>query len=40
MHGGLYRYTYVYGGTGIPQTTLKIQPKDIEKLNKVIGYIR
>jgi prolyl-tRNA editing enzyme YbaK/EbsC (Cys-tRNA(Pro) deacylase) len=36
----LYRFTYVYGGTGIPQTTLKIQPKDIEKLNKVIGYIR
>ncbi|MFD3258110.1 aminoacyl-tRNA deacylase [Paenibacillus lentus] len=36
----LYRFAYVYGGTGVPQTTLKIQPKDIEKLNKVIGYIR
>ena len=32
----LYRFTYVYGGTGIPQTTLKIQPKDIEKLNKLL----
>ncbi len=36
----LYRFPYIYGGTGIPQTTLKIQPKDIEKLNNVIGYIR
>lgn len=36
----LYRFSYVYGGTGVPQTTLKIQPKDIEKLNEVIGYIR
>ncbi|HZG17012.1 MAG TPA: YbaK/EbsC family protein [Candidatus Bathyarchaeia archaeon] len=36
----LYRFDYVYGGTGVPQTTLKIQPKDIEKLNNIVGYIR
>ncbi|WP_269845612.1 aminoacyl-tRNA deacylase [Paenibacillus selenitireducens] len=36
----LYRFPYVYGGTGVPQTTLKISPKDIENLNEVIGYIR
>lgn len=37
---GLYRFPYVYGGTGMPQSTLKIAPKDIEGLNTVIGYIR
>ncbi|MGF7031579.1 prolyl-tRNA editing enzyme YbaK/EbsC (Cys-tRNA(Pro) deacylase) [Paenibacillus mucilaginosus] len=37
---GLYRFDYVYGGTGVPQTTLKIRPKDIEKLNHTVGYIR
>lgn len=36
----LYRYSYVYGGTGVPHTTLKISPKDIESLNEVIGHIR
>lgn len=35
----LYNFSYIYGGTGIPQTTLKISPKDIERLNEVIGYI-
>lgn len=35
----LYKFSYIYGGTGIPQTTLKISPKDIERLNEVIGYI-
>jgi prolyl-tRNA editing enzyme YbaK/EbsC (Cys-tRNA(Pro) deacylase) len=35
----LNRFTYVYGGTGIPQTTLKIHPNDIAKLNDVVGYI-
>ena len=37
---GLYRFSYVYGGTGVSQTTLKISPKDVETLNDVIGYIR
>lgn len=36
----LRRYTYVYGGTGISQTTLKIKPYDLEKLNNIVGYIR
>ncbi|AJY76193.1 aminoacyl-tRNA deacylase [Paenibacillus beijingensis] len=36
----LYRYSYVYGGTGVPKTTLKISPKDIEDLNEIISYIR
>lgn len=36
----LNRYTYVYGGTGTLQSTLKIKPIDIEKLNKIIGYLR
>ena len=35
----LYNFSYIYGGTGVPQTTLKISPKDIERLNEVIGYI-
>lgn len=36
----LYRFPYVYGGTGATQSTLKIPPKDIERLNRVIGYVR
>lgn len=36
----IYRFPYIYGGTGKPQTTLKIQPKDVERLNNVIEYIR
>lgn len=36
----LYRFTYIYGGTGVSHTTLKIAPKNIEELNQVIGYIR
>lgn len=37
---GLYRFDYVYGGTGFPNTTLKIRPNDLEKLVKTIAYIR
>lgn len=36
----LNRFSFVYGGTGETESTLKISPKDLEKLNKVIGYIR
>lgn len=36
----LNRFTYVYGGTGISHSTLKIRPSDIAKLNDVVGYIR
>jgi len=35
----LYRFSHIYGGTGVPQTTLKIQPKDLEKLNEIILYL-
>jgi prolyl-tRNA editing enzyme YbaK/EbsC (Cys-tRNA(Pro) deacylase) len=40
MDRELYRFSYVYGGTGMPQTTLKISPRDIENLNEVIEYLR
>lgn len=36
----LFRFSHIYGGTGVAQTTLKINPADLEKLNYVIGYIR
>ncbi|WP_025718373.1 aminoacyl-tRNA deacylase [Paenibacillus sp. 1-18] len=36
----LNRFEYVYGGTGKPQTSLKIKPYDLEKINKIVGYIR
>lgn len=36
----LHRFSYIYGGTGKIQSTLKIRPKDVEKLNHVVGYIR
>lgn len=39
MDRQLFRYDHVYGGTGNTHFTLKIAPKDIEKLNHVIGYI-
>ncbi|EFM12378.1 YbaK/prolyl-tRNA synthetase associated region [Paenibacillus curdlanolyticus YK9] len=40
MDRGLLRFPYIYGGTGVPQTTLKINPQDVEKLNDVVGYLR
>ncbi|WP_223068342.1 aminoacyl-tRNA deacylase [Paenibacillus caui] len=36
----LHRFTYVYGGTGVPETTLKIRPSDIEKINEIAAFIR
>lgn len=36
----LYRFPHIYGGTGEPNTTLKIQPSAVELLNNVVGYIR
>jgi len=36
----LNRYCYVYGGTGIATSTLKINPRDLEKVNNIIAYIR
>ncbi len=36
---GLFRYPFVYGGTGQAQSTLKITPDALEKLNQVVGFI-
>lgn len=35
----LYRYSFIYGGTGVAGSTLKISPEDVEKLNQVTGYL-
>ncbi|MUT67837.1 aminoacyl-tRNA deacylase [Paenibacillus sp. NEAU-GSW1] len=35
----LYRYPYIYGGSGDPMSTLKIAPTDLEKLNVVVGFL-
>lgn len=35
----LFRYQFVYGGSGFPSYTLKINPKDLERLNNLIGRI-
>jgi len=40
MDRELHRFSYIYGGTGEPQSTLKIPPKDLEKLIPMVGYIR
>ena len=32
----LFRYPFIYGGTGEPTSTLKITPKALEKLNQVV----
>ncbi|MEO3944976.1 YbaK/EbsC family protein [Gorillibacterium sp. CAU 1737] len=36
----LFRYPFIYGGTGVEQTTLKIKPQELEKLNRVVHYLR
>lgn len=40
MDRQLKRYPFIYGGTGLKNATLKIDPSDVEKLNNVIGMIR
>ena len=35
----LFRYKFVYGGTGFPDYTLKINPGDLERLNHIIAKI-
>ncbi|MNW58215.1 YbaK / prolyl-tRNA synthetases associated domain protein [compost metagenome] len=39
MDKQLLRFTHVYGGTGTQQTTLKISPRNVENLNKVVFFI-
>ncbi|MCL5063491.1 MAG: hypothetical protein M1600_00150 [Firmicutes bacterium] len=36
---GLFRYPFIYGGTGQPESTLKITPDALEMLNLVVGFI-
>jgi len=33
----LFRYSFVYGGSGDPTCTLKINPKDLGRLNKIVA---
>ncbi|MGG3508536.1 YbaK/EbsC family protein [Paenibacillus lautus] len=35
---GLFRYPFVYGGTGEPVSTLKIAPNALEKINHVVAF--
>ena len=35
----LFLYKFVYGGSGFPDYTLKINPRDLERLNNVIATI-
>ncbi|MHB1627225.1 MAG: aminoacyl-tRNA deacylase [Bacilli bacterium] len=35
----LNRYSWIYGGTGAPTSTLKIIPAALEKLNDVIAFL-
>lgn len=35
----LYQYTCIYGGTGEPDSTLKLDPRDLSKVNHVIAHL-
>lgn len=35
----LLRFRYIFGGTGVPDTTLKIRPEDAVRLNRIAGYL-
>jgi len=35
----LFRYPFIYGGTGEPSSTLKIAPDALEKLNQVVAFL-
>jgi prolyl-tRNA editing enzyme YbaK/EbsC (Cys-tRNA(Pro) deacylase) len=35
----LFQYSFVYGGSGLPNRTLKISPKQLARLNNVIAYL-
>ncbi|MEK3675287.1 MULTISPECIES: hypothetical protein [unclassified Paenibacillus] len=32
-------YPFFYGGTGVPSSTLKLNPHDLEKLNRVVAFL-
>lgn len=35
----LFRYPFIYGGTGEPTSTLKVIPNALEKLNQVVAFL-
>ncbi|MED0659380.1 MULTISPECIES: aminoacyl-tRNA deacylase [Bacillus] len=35
----IFRYPFIYGGTGEPTSTLKITPNALEKLNQVVALL-
>ncbi|GIP55098.1 aminoacyl-tRNA deacylase [Paenibacillus vini] len=35
----LFRYEWIFGGTGVPEATLKIKPSEVERLNRVIARL-
>ncbi len=35
---GLFRYPFIYGGTGKPASTLKLAPNALEKINQVVAF--
>lgn len=35
----LFQYSFVYGGSGLPNRTLKISPNLLARLNNVIAYL-
>ncbi|WP_410771951.1 aminoacyl-tRNA deacylase [Fontibacillus sp. BL9] len=35
----LFRYEWIFGGTGVPEVTLKINPSEVERLNRVIARL-
>jgi Cys-tRNA(Pro)/Cys-tRNA(Cys) deacylase len=38
MDRQLFRYPFIYGGTGQPNLTLKIEPAALEKLNDIVAF--
>ncbi|MDC2864058.1 aminoacyl-tRNA deacylase [Bacillus sp. BP-3] len=36
---GLMCYPFIYGGTGEPTSTLKIDPNALEKINQVVAFL-
>lgn len=34
----LFRYPFIYGGTGKPNSTLKVSPTDLERVNQVVAF--
>lgn len=39
LDSGLYKYEWIFGGTGVPEATLKIKPSEVERLNRVLARL-